>query len=102
VRTLHSLKLEHSVEGLPVDTQWETRVTLRLRINPQLQSGQRDALRMDYGLLGDILELEVREAMKPYVLANLYLEEGYRELPRHFVSEPSPSPPQEMDSLRAE
>lgn len=72
---------------LPVDEAWEKMVTVRLKINPGLSPENREALRMDYGLSGDTIELKVREAMKPYLLANLYIDQGHRELPRHFVAE---------------
>lgn len=84
-------KANWPIEGavdVPVDRDWETRVTVRLKINPLLDHEQREALRMDYGLAGEVLELKVREAMKSYVLANHLIEESYRELPRHFVIEP--------------
>lgn len=72
-------------ENLPEDAAWEKIETVRLTINPELNPEKREALRMDYGLTGDTLELRVREAMKPYVLANLYIDASQRELPRHFV-----------------
>jgi WYL domain len=74
-------------ESLPVDEAWETIETVRLKINPELSPEKREALRMDYGLTGDAIELRVREAMKPYLLANLYIDESHRELPRHFVED---------------
>ncbi len=77
---------DHADE-LPVDEEWEKIETVRLRINPALSPEKREALRIDYGLTGDALELSVRGAMKPYVLANLFIDESHRELPRHFVVE---------------
>lgn len=74
-------------EDLPEDAEWEKSETVRLKINPALSPEKREALRIDYGLTGDTLDLSVREAMKPYLLANLFIDESHRELPRHFVVE---------------
>ncbi len=74
------------VEQVPEDKDWETLDTVSLKLNPKLTQERRDALRMDYGLAGETLELRVRRAMKPYLLANLFIDaENHRELPRHFV-----------------
>ena len=78
---------QETVGELPADQAWEKIETVRLQINPELGPEKREALRIDYGLTEDVLEVRVREAMKPYVLANLYLDEGNRKLPRHFVME---------------
>jgi len=41
---------------------------------------------MDYGLESDLLEIRVREAMKPYLLAEMFLEdESEGDAPRHFI-----------------
>lgn len=71
---------------LPADEEWSRFEVIRLRINPKLRAEAREALRMDYGVAGDMLEIRVRAAMKPYLLAGLFLdEETGRNLPRHFV-----------------
>lgn len=71
---------------LPKDADWEKWVKVRLKVNPKLKKEAREALRMDYGLAGDVLELRVRKAMEAYLLAGLFLEEETgRDLPRHFV-----------------
>ena len=73
---------------LPEDRDWITFETLRFRINPRLGAEQREALRIDYGLAGDTLELRVRSSMKIYLLAAMFIDhEGHRDLPRHFVME---------------
>lgn len=78
-----------SVAGeLPPDEDWETMETVKLRLNPELNAERREALRMDYGLAGEILELRVRRSMKPYLLADMFIDhESHRDLPRHFVLE---------------
>lgn len=71
---------------LPEDEEWTRFEVMQLRINPKLKAAAREALRLDYGLAGDLLEIRVRAAMKPYLLAGLFLdEESGRNLPRHFV-----------------
>ena len=76
---------QENAADLPEDEAWERVETLRLRINPELAPEKREALRIDYGLSGDTLDMRVREAMRPYVLANLHIDEGRRVLPGHFV-----------------
>lgn len=71
---------------LPLDTGWTTFETVSLRINPELTAEQREALRIDYGLAGETLELRVRSCMKTYLLAAMWIDqEGAHSLPRHFV-----------------
>jgi hypothetical protein len=53
---------------LPQDEGWETFETLVFQINPALSETQREALRIDYGLVGDRLEISVRACMKYYLL----------------------------------
>lgn len=73
-------------EKVPGDVAWDRWVVVSLRVNPELDEVSRRALRMDYGLEGDVLTVRVREAMKPYLLAEMFLEgESGLELPRHFV-----------------
>lgn len=73
-------------EEVPDDEAWDRWVVVKLKINPELDAVRRRALRMDYGIDGQILEIRVREAMRPYLLAEMFLEEENGEkLPRHFV-----------------
>lgn len=75
-----------SAGTLPEDVDWANIETLVLRVNPDLSEEQRAALRLDYNLSGETLELRVRRAMKPYLLAAMFIQEpGMKELPRHFV-----------------
>jgi hypothetical protein len=73
-------------EEVPADEDWDRWVVVRLRVNPELDAVRRRALRMDYGLEGDFLKVRVREAMRPYLLAEMFLvgESGV-EAPRHFT-----------------
>jgi hypothetical protein len=73
---------------LPEDKGWTTFEIVKLRINPNLDTDQREALRMDYDLAGDTVELRVRASMKPYLLAAMFIDhESHSDLPRHFVLE---------------
>jgi hypothetical protein len=73
---------------LPEDQAWMTFETVRLRLNPALGAEKREALRIDYDLTGDTLELRVRRAMKNYLLAAMFIDhESHSDLPRHFVME---------------
>jgi hypothetical protein len=76
------------VAGLPEDAAWREQVRVRLRVNPELDERQREALSLDYGLVDERMELRVRRAMLPYLLADLFIDpQGHRALPRHFVIE---------------
>lgn len=73
-------------ETLPKDEHWEEEVIVKLRLNPKLAKKSQEALRMDYDLKGDVLEIRVRKAMEPYLLASLFLDHTTgRNLPKHFV-----------------
>ena len=75
-----------AAKEVPEDGAWERWVVVRLRVNPKLDAVQRRAVRMDYGLEEDVLEIRVREAMRPYLLAEMFLEEESGVVaPRHFV-----------------
>jgi predicted DNA-binding transcriptional regulator YafY len=77
---------EETVKGLPKDEEWECWETVNLQVNPKLSEKAKAGIRLDYGLENDVLEMEVRKAMKPYLLAELFIEEGKtKELPRHFI-----------------
>jgi hypothetical protein len=71
---------------LVADEDWLAMETVKLRVNPELNAEQQEAMRMDYGLAGDVLELRVRRSMKKYLLAAMFIDhESHSGLPRHFV-----------------
>jgi len=71
---------------VPVDEAWEKWVVVKLKVNPELDAVQRRALKMDYGLSSNTLRVRVREAMRPYLLAEMFLEgESGVKVPRHFT-----------------
>lgn len=70
----------------PRDEAWERWETVTLLVNPKLKEAAKKALRMDYGIENDLLEVKVRGAMRPYLLAELFLDDGRKTaLPNHFV-----------------
>lgn len=77
---------ERSGDVLPPDEDWLTWEIVRLRINPALGVEAQAALKMDYGLDGEVMEVRVRRAMKGYLLAEMFIDgEGHGTLPNHFV-----------------
>ena len=59
--------------AVPEDVEWETWETLRLIPNPDLEAGSQEAVRMDFAIPEQGLELKVRRAMLPYTLEHLRL-----------------------------
>lgn len=57
----------------PADTEWETFVILKLKPNASLSKEAKAAIKMDYGMSSDVLEIRVRKAMVKYVRQNLGL-----------------------------
>lgn len=53
------------------DEEWETKVTLTLRANSNLNDEQRKTIERDYGMKAGKLEIRVRAAMQEYYLAHL-------------------------------
>jgi len=79
---------EAAAGGVVADVDWETWETIRLRVNPALESDAKASLRMDYGLAGEVMEVRVRRALKGYLLAELFIDGvGHGTLPHHFVME---------------
>jgi len=73
-------------EKVPGDAAWDTWVAVKLKVNPELNAVQKRALKLDYGLSGNSLTVRVREAMRPYLLAEMFLEgESGVDAPRHFT-----------------
>lgn len=64
------------------DEAWEKIVTVTLRANPELEEEARKGIERDYGMKGGRLRIEVREAMREYVLGHLRVPVEGR--PRHL------------------
>lgn len=70
-------------EDLPGDEAWETREVVRLKPNSQLSENAQRAIEMDYDIRENgVLELEVRSAMKHYLLSHMRVSEI--EIENHF------------------
>ena len=65
------------------DEAWDSVVAIRVRANSELDEDRRKTIERDYGMKGGELELQVREAMREYVLAHLRVADGL-ERPRHL------------------
>jgi len=55
------------------DAEWESFETVRFVANPDLEEQKRRNVETDYAFEGEVLELRVRAAMKPYLYAHLRL-----------------------------
>ena len=76
--------------AIATDVDWETWETVRLRVNPDLGADGVAAMKMDYRMDGEVMEVRVRRALKKYLLAELYIDHAsHRDLPRHFVMDDS-------------
>jgi hypothetical protein len=70
-------------EPLPADEDWETFVTVKLKPNSELDENSRRAIELDYGIRKNgVLKLEVRRAMRNYLLEHMRVSE--LNLPNHF------------------
>lgn len=77
---------ESAAESLPPDDEWLTWETVQLRLNPELGEEAKAALKMDYGLDSEVMEVRVRRALRGYLLAEMFIDgEGHGTLPNHFV-----------------
>ncbi len=80
-----------SVGDLPPDEDWGTMETIRLKPHRKLSAQARRAIELDYGIPNDgELTLQVRRAMKNYLLAHLRVDQA--GLPRHFEMVDGPKP----------
>lgn len=80
---------ETPTEERPNDDDWETIETVALKPHRDLSPSGRRAIELDYGIAkGGELRLEVRRAMKNYLLAHLRVEQV--GLPQHFELVESP------------
>jgi predicted DNA-binding transcriptional regulator YafY len=62
---------EHGAEG---DTDWHTRVIVRIVPDPRLQPAQREVIEVDYGMANGALEISTRARLVTYVLQLLHIE----------------------------
>lgn len=62
---------EHGVEG---DTEWNTRITIRITPHPQLTREQQEVVEVDYGMQAGALEISTRGKLVPYALKLLHVD----------------------------
>ncbi|WP_417614942.1 transcriptional regulator [Oceanisphaera sp.] len=60
-----------SLGALPVDTAWQTHITLRLQPDPRLSEAQQAALIHDYSMQNGELQLSTRAALAHYLLQEM-------------------------------
>jgi predicted DNA-binding transcriptional regulator YafY len=66
--------MDESVHGAEQDTEWNTRVVVRIAPDPRLSQEQREVVEMDYGMEKGVLEIATRARLVPYVLQLLHIE----------------------------
>jgi len=62
---------EHGKDG---DTQWNTRITIRITPDPRLNRDQQDVVEVDYGMDKGALEVTTRGKLVPYALKLLHID----------------------------
>ena len=62
---------EHGADG---DTQWNTRVTIRIVPDPRLSCDQREVVEVDYGMENGVLAVTTRGKLVPYALKLLHID----------------------------
>lgn len=66
--------MDESAHGVDGDTEWNTRVVVRIAPDPRLSREQREVVEMDYGMEKGVLEIATRARLVPYVLQLLHIE----------------------------
>ena len=62
---------EHGAAG---DTEWNTRVTIRIAPDPRLLKEQQEVVKVDYGMNNGALEITTRAKLVPYALKSLHID----------------------------
>jgi predicted DNA-binding transcriptional regulator YafY len=66
--------MDESVHGVDGDTQWNTRVTIRIAPDPRLSREQQEVVEVDYGMENGVLEVSTRGKLVPYALKLLHID----------------------------
>jgi len=66
--------MDESAHGVDDDTEWNTRVVVRIAPDPRLSREQREVVEVDYGMEKGVLEIATRARLVPYVLQLLHIE----------------------------
>ncbi|MCP5123278.1 MAG: WYL domain-containing protein [Pseudomonadales bacterium] len=74
--------MDDSPHGADGDTEWNTRVTIRIVPDARLSRAQQEVVEMDYGMEAGALEVTTRGRLVPYALKLLHID------PTDKLSEP--------------
>jgi len=66
--------MDDSDHGVSGDTQWNTRVTIRIVPDPRLSKEQREVVEVDYGMENGALEVSTRGKLVSYALKLLHVD----------------------------
>jgi predicted DNA-binding transcriptional regulator YafY len=75
--------MDDSDHGVCGDTQWNTRVTIRIVPDPRLSKEQREVVEVDYGMENGALEVSTRGKLVSYALKLLHVD------PKEELSDPT-------------
>lgn len=66
--------MDASPYGVDGDTEWNTRITIRIAPDPRLRSDQQQVVEADYGMVDGALEITTRARLVPYALKLLHID----------------------------
>lgn len=66
--------MDESEHGMEADTEWNTRVTIRIVPDPRLLQEQKEVVEVDYGMEDGALEVTTRGKLVPYALKMLHID----------------------------
>ena len=66
--------MDDSIHGVEDDTQWNTRITIRIVPDPRLEPAQQEVVEVDYGMERGALEVTTRGKLVPYALKMLHID----------------------------
>jgi len=66
--------MDDSDHGISADTEWNTRVTIRIVPDPRLSAEQQEVVEVDYGMQRGALEVTTRGKLVPYALKLLHVD----------------------------
>ena len=66
--------MDESDHGMDADTEWNTRVTIRIVPDPRLNREQQEVVEVDYGMRNGALAVTTRGKLVPYALKLLHVD----------------------------
>ena len=66
--------MDESEHGVAGDSEWNTRVTIRIVADPRLSREQQEVVQVDYGMESGALEISTRGKLVPYALKLLHID----------------------------